>query len=74
MHVPQKVTCPEKPVFELYDTEQPIASTKNFARLQRNTIKLVNYNNQLRDVVEYYETQVDQLSKLQKSIDTKKTP
>ena len=60
--VPDKVPRPNKPVFEAYNPKVGMDDRGNFAKLQRNTLRSVEYEKALNDTCGYYEKQIDQFN------------
>lgn len=61
--VPNKTPVPSAPSFEKFNTKEAINSVNNFKKLQRNMIKFKNYTVQLKEVIKFYENEIDEIQK-----------
>lgn len=60
--VPEKIAAPETPKFEVLDAKKSISDISNLKKLMNNLSMLKNYTSELRDVIRYYESEIDRLN------------
>lgn len=70
-YVPEKVTRPQKPKFEMYDSRYGLNERNNFRKFQINSSLTKNYINSLVEIIEYYENQIDSINKQKALLENK---
>lgn len=70
VYVPEKIATPAPPKLKTYDTRYGLDYPANFRKFQENSILLTDYAISLRETVNYYESQIDNLTKEKEKLES----